>query len=77
MFLVGGAIHSLQGHLVAHTGVFSLDTITIDTCAMEPARAAACHRLQLLEVCDDGGIRLVRLLLHRLKESLPVLVLIL
>ena len=40
---VRSAIHCLQGHLIAHT-----------LAACRSHEAAACHRLQLLEVRNDG-----------------------
>ena len=65
MFLIGGAIHCPQGHLIAHT--FAVDVTEAD----------ACHGLQLLEICNHGAIRLMRLLLHQYEETAPVQVFIL
>ena len=76
MFLVGGTIHCLQSHLIAHT-FCNRDTICIDAGAVKSAKAAAGHRLHLLKIGNDGYIRQVRLLFDRSEESIPIQILIL
>jgi len=73
---IRGAIYGLQSHFIAHAAL-NLDTIAVDTSAEKSAQPTGCDGCQLLEVSHDGAIRLVRLLLDRSVESIPVQVLIL
>ena len=57
MFLVGGAIHGLQSHLIAHTS------------ARRSAQAAGGDWLQLLEVCNHCREWHMWLFAHDLEEA--------